>query len=742
MLFFYTQNCMASEIIKKTIDGIRYGIWQGLSTEKDYAYVTSPESGRYTGEINIPSFIYYEGKEYCVKEIGYLSFYFSTVSKVTIPNSIKEIGIQAFAQCSNLSELIIPSSVDKIGEAAFQGCNIKLVIEGTNDEDINWSKTLKNLKETSTIYAYKSQLKNIGSSFKGQKNDLGAPYWVKCWNTYLRGIRFSVHENEYYTKKYSLEKITVDEKAIDYKKDSTYFIKGLDISVFNYEGHDTNIDICYKDKDSNIKYQYFKYLRPAPSIYFNIRDYEDFDKIIARIEVNGDETARPKEATVQIYDNNYYRYEGTANFTDTQAKVIINNLMPITFYKEPKCTITFEDDEGNKCERTYRDKGSYNTSAYPCEKINIEEIKPNSISVSSFYKILSDKINITKAVIYLNEDERELTTENKTYLFKGLHPNSSYEIKVSLYCKHNRKEERIGGKSISFKTSELELTTEAPRVVTNTSALVSAKTNIGEEEENVGFEWRKTDAPDVVVSKMGNGHIYNGSLEGKINNLSPSSYYKVRPFYKTNNNNLYYGEWIGFDPSDFSYFEPTVHTYARVSVDGTSAKLKGVALQGTDDITEQGFEYWADNITRSSTTTTKQTVLATGQSMEAELNDLLPNVTYNYRAYAKTAKGTTYGETQQFKTPVISGIEDAASTTEDNINICVKSKDGVQIAVNGTNEECLYRINHIFGASIAFGQIKADGEWHTVSNTKLPSGIYIVSVSNNKYNKAVKVIVK
>ena len=99
MLFFYTQNCMASEIIKKTIDGIRYGIWQGLSTEKDYAYVTSPESGHYTGEINIPSFIYYEGKEYCVKEIGYHSFYFSSVSKVTLPNSIKEIGLQAFAQC-------------------------------------------------------------------------------------------------------------------------------------------------------------------------------------------------------------------------------------------------------------------------------------------------------------------------------------------------------------------------------------------------------------------------------------------------------------------------------------------------------------------------------------------------------------------------------------------------------------------------------------------------------------------
>ena len=125
--------------------------------------------------------------------------------------------------------LDIPKTVNQINSDIKKLQNQLEQVKATGALDT--STTVKQIN--AQIASLQSQLKNIGSSFKGQKNDLGAPYWVKCWNTYLRGIRFSVHENEYYTKKYSLEKITVDEKAIDYKKDSTYFIKGLDISVFN-----------------------------------------------------------------------------------------------------------------------------------------------------------------------------------------------------------------------------------------------------------------------------------------------------------------------------------------------------------------------------------------------------------------------------------------------------------------------------------------------------------------------------
>ena len=153
LLFFYTQNCMASEIIKKTIDGISYGIWQGLSTEEDYAYVTSPEKGSsYSGEITIPEFIYYKGKKYTVKEIGYLSFYYARVSKLTLPNTIREIDSQAFLACGSLSELRIPSSVKKIGKRAFGGCLFSLIIE--TNYDINWSEALKDFNNSSLICNY------------------------------------------------------------------------------------------------------------------------------------------------------------------------------------------------------------------------------------------------------------------------------------------------------------------------------------------------------------------------------------------------------------------------------------------------------------------------------------------------------------------------------------------------------------------------------------------------------------
>ena len=366
-------------------------------------------------------------------------------------------------------------------------------------------------------------------------------------------------------------------------------------------------------------------------------------------------------------------------------------------------------------------------------------VKANSISVLANYPTLSKDINITKALIFIyGGEEQKLTANAETHLFKGLKPNKEYSIGQTLYCG-----DKIIGESVTnCKTNELELITENPYIVTPTSAIIAAKTNIGEEEEQVGFEWRKTDAPDVVVSKSGSGVVYGGMLEGRINNLSTSSYYKVRPFYKASDGTMYYGEWIGFDPSDFSYFEPTVHTYARISVQSTSAKVKGVALQGTDDITEQGFEYWAENAIASRAAGDKQIIQATGQSMEAEITDLAPNTTYNYRAYAKTSKGTTYGETLKFTTPVATAIIGITNTTNSDLQFNVRNTNNVQIAINGTDKECNYRMNSITGANIASGKTTADGEWHTIANYQLPSGIYIITVSDGKDKKSTKIAIK
>ena len=45
------------------------------------------------------------------------------LESITIPNSVSEIGNEAFRQCESVKEITIPESVSKIGELAFWCCD-------------------------------------------------------------------------------------------------------------------------------------------------------------------------------------------------------------------------------------------------------------------------------------------------------------------------------------------------------------------------------------------------------------------------------------------------------------------------------------------------------------------------------------------------------------------------------------------------------------------------------------------
>ena len=254
---------------------------------------------------------------------------------------------------------------------------------------------------------------------------------------------------------------------------------------------------------------------------------------------------------------------------------------------------------------------------------------------------------------------------------KSLDPGKEFNITYYAISDDGYREE----KTLSFTTPALELTTLQPRCVSSSCAIVAATTNISEEETNVGFQWKKYDAPASLKPNEGYSAIYDRQLEGYIRNLQPTSYYNVRAFYKSAAGNYYYGAWVTFDPSDFSYFEPTVHTYAAEAVTANSARVKGYVLAGTDEIEEQGFEYWPTGTDESQAKSVRaakaeaetdgiQTVFATGQVMTAELRDLRSATTYCLRAFVKTAAGKTYGEEQTFTTPGLpTDITDAATST-------------------------------------------------------------------------------
>ena len=246
----------------------------------------------------------------------------------------------------------------------------------------------------------------------------------------------------------------------------------------------------------------------------------------------------------------------------------------------------------------------------------------------------------------------------------GLVPNQQYITKYKAINVETGKE--FQSKEIRFTTKPLTLETEAPKIPSAGNMIARATTNISELEPNVGFQWKKYDAPESLKPSEGFAVAYGGVLEGTIHNLQIDHYYNVRAFYRDMNGKEYYGKWITVDPSDFSWFEPNVHTYDVDRVTTNGAKARGYVVQGTDDIEKQGFEYWPSGDTSkrrvaygayAPADNGRQTILATGQLMTAELADLLSDTEYTVRSFVTTSASTYYGEEITFRTLEASGIE-------------------------------------------------------------------------------------
>ena len=87
------------------------------------ATMIQKSSGKYSGEIIIPEAVEYLGATYSVTSILNAFNNCYGLTSVSIPNSVKTIGLQAFLYCSGLTSVTIPNSVTSIGDYAFWGCS-------------------------------------------------------------------------------------------------------------------------------------------------------------------------------------------------------------------------------------------------------------------------------------------------------------------------------------------------------------------------------------------------------------------------------------------------------------------------------------------------------------------------------------------------------------------------------------------------------------------------------------------
>lgn len=572
------------------------------------------------------------------------------VTDLDLPEGLANIRGNAFKDCSSLKNVRLPSTTTEVESALTLPPSMTVTLEypfeDTNLDNLvilseNVELESKNQHIQKTFRPYPEYHGATNSSNHGTNAD--SQFLLLDRNTAVQPV-LNVFRWDFQSYAVPFAEHAPNPYVIDITHSSDSDGK-CSYEVSEYGDRYMSFSTSERDTPLNVKVQ-------ALSLYYSPNDFyygletsrtrrrnapltlvskadDSFDKSTLTVVI------RQTNQTLTVQDESADEFRGRYNFT-------VEGLRPKTEYtaglyfgdkhlgdrafktkglspsfKQTACDVTtfegvgsynFEGDEGDVLEEEYI---SFNGSKYPGKEISLTGLAPATEYKASYCVKLAD-----------------MSLETKAFTIKTAGP--------------------------------LELTTVAPKVVSSSAAIVGAESNLSEKETHAGLEWRKIDAPEEIPSKRADIIPIDGSMEGRIENLDASVYYKVRAFYETyDGSKQWYGEWIGFDPSDFSYFVPTVRTFETVTVETNSADVKGYVLAGTDVILSQGFEYWVVSPESSGAPKLRalanesySTVLANGQVMTATLPELRPDTEYAFRSFATTPNETTYGEERTFRTKV------------------------------------------------------------------------------------------
>ena len=144
---------------EEIINGINYRLNGWTKT----AEVIKKSNG-YKGDVIIPEAVVFNERTYRVTSIGKEAFLgCSSLTAITISNSVTSIGKKAFLFCDSLVSITIPASVKSIGWHAFDDCDslLSFTYQGTLAQ---WKKiklgySWKTLLPTSVLHCTDGDLK-------------------------------------------------------------------------------------------------------------------------------------------------------------------------------------------------------------------------------------------------------------------------------------------------------------------------------------------------------------------------------------------------------------------------------------------------------------------------------------------------------------------------------------------------------------------------------------------------------
>lgn len=690
-----------------------------------------------------------------VKTIGYKAFCgCDSLQNIMFEDGVSDLVIEqyAFENCKNINRLVITSGIKKTEYGAFNDAHInKLVITTTHPRSF-YEYYLLSDNTIKTIYAPASDLSIIKKLKSSTLIPIDAIYVASDITIGSRSIVFKLVKNEEFS---GLDELPVNtypcvkigNKEIEADENGRYVHAGLAPDCeFTYT-------ISAKDSQGENVGSAYSFTKKTASLFksFTLNSGQTYVES-SNIRLNVDpEMEQPDECRfVYGYDGYSYTKSCDLKYSDEVQSIKFTGFWPSTIVY-----LNYQELKGGKV--------TYSKEYHIWMKdmglsAEFGKITPTTYTMTGSRDMTYHDAEVVDEGWTL--DRKTITQHGSTLHVTGCEPESYVNAGYAVMVKNGSETHLYyyyPSKSMQLPALTLETVAEA-KATSNTVALICATTNIDDEETNTGFEWRRYDAPDLVPSSKANCSVVDGVMTGALRNLSANTYYKFRPFYKAESGKTWYGEWSAFGTADaYVYFDPTVRTYAVVCHDENSATVSGFIIAGSDDIKEQGFEYWkrddayttAKHTTATTDDNTHQTVVATGQRMSAVLQNLEPSTTYIVRAYVTTEHGTTYGEEQIFSTPHSTAIGEVELDEAYSDHLAAKvtkvGNNELQLAICGTARPVAIRLTAVSGMQMAATTLVSSLEStrHACLRTnRLQPGIYLLHVTDGQDAQTIRIAIK
>ena len=669
------------------------------------------------------------------------------------------IASNAFACCDNLNKIVIGKGITDVGEKPFRNAHInKLGI--TCPKTTDFYRNLLSGATINQLYAPSNERYNIDRDIM----PIDEAYQICDETVHSRSIAFNLKKNDFYDDYFDVPfdsihpVVKLERGEYTSNENGRYIIYTLEPNT----GYEIKILTLNKGGDVISTTTHCVITEK----YFTLTSREGQTYVTLDIKINIDpeiDKVRDKPVKCVLYFGNYNDI-CDLNYNSEPQTATISNLWP-----EQSISIYYKELNKDGYPIFSCRVGNYETyGVFIRTSIDNTTITPTTYTIKGsvdqhYIEMRDNDANIIDEGWTF--DNTTISEHGNTLLVSGQTPGTSLadgDVPSYAVIVKNGEETRLYRKAPSFlgeSFPSLELKTIAEaKATSNTVALICATTNMSDDETNAGFEWRRYDAPELVPSSKANCPIIDGVMTGALRNLSANTYYKFRPFYKSNSGKTWYGEWSAFGTADaYVYFDPTVRTFEVNCDNETKATVRAFVIAGSDEIKEQGFEYWKHSSTESTSTryvaATKednhQTIISTGQRMTATLENLEPNTTYSVRAYVITEHGTTYGEEQIFSTPAPTAIGnvklDNTQSGEMTVTINKANAQGVDLVVNGTRNEISAKLYSISGTVLSTTSTTDNGsDAHNIKmqTQHLQSGMYLLCVTDGVCTKTIRLAIK